>query len=127
MLGLKARKTVWRTLAPTLFYWEEPSASGDPGDFHFEGYPYKRLQSIQAEVSKFWTKWSQLAGPNLFMRSKWHTRQQNVAVGDVVWLADQNAPRGQYELARVVSVNTDRKGIVRDAHVRPFPSGPVPR
>lgn len=31
-----------------------------------------------------------MAGLNLFVRSKWHTRERNVAVGDVVWLADQN-------------------------------------
>ena len=102
------------------------SSKGDPGDFKFEGYPYKRLQTTQAEVSKFWKKWCQLAGPNLFIRSKWHTREQNVAVGDVVWLADQNALRSQYKLPRVVSVNADRRGIVRDVNVRTFPSYPVP-
>lgn len=90
---------------------------GDPGDFQFDGYPYKRLN--------FWKKWSQLAGPNLFIRNKWHTKERNVAVGDVVWLADQNALRGQYKLARVVSVNADSKGIVRDVLVKTFPSYPV--
>ncbi|KAM9553345.1 uncharacterized protein ACWYII_035103 isoform 1-T2 [Salvelinus alpinus] len=41
-------------------------------------------------------------------------------------LADQNAWRGHYKLARVISVNIDKKGIVRDVHVRTFPSYPVP-
>ncbi|KAB5567602.1 hypothetical protein PHYPO_G00234660 [Pangasianodon hypophthalmus] len=99
---------------------------GDLGSFEFEGYPYKRLRAIQTEVDQFWRKWSQLAGPNLYIRSKWHTAHRNVAVGDVIWLADQNALRGQYKLARVISVNTDKKGIVRDVHVRTFPSYPVP-
>lgn len=66
-----------------------------------------------------------MAGPNLFIRNKWHTKERNVAVGDVVWLADQNALRGQYKLARVVSVNADSKGIVRDVLVKTFPSYPV--
>ncbi|XP_055768950.1 uncharacterized protein LOC129844827 [Salvelinus fontinalis] len=99
---------------------------GDLGCFDFERYPYKRLRAIQTEVDRFWRKWSQLAGPNLFVRSKWHTTHRNVAVGDVVWLADQNAWRGHYKLARVISVNIDKKGIVRDVHVRTFPSYPVP-
>lgn len=90
---------------------------GDPGSFEFKGYTYKRLRIIQTEVDRFWRKWSQLAGPNLFIRSKWHSRHRNVAVGDIIWLADQNALRGHYKLARVVSVGTDAKGIVRDAHV----------
>lgn len=66
-----------------------------------------------------------MAGPNLFIRNKWHTKKRNVAVGDVVWLADQNALRGQYKLARVVGVNADSKGIVRDVLVKTFPSYPV--
>lgn len=80
-------------------------STGDPGDFQFEGYPDKRLHVIQSEVNKFWKKWSQLADPNLFVRNKWHTRNRNVAVGNVVWLADQNAVRGHFKLARVISVN----------------------
>lgn len=99
--------------------------SGDPGTFDFEGYSYKRLRAIQTEVDRFWRKWSQLAGPNLFVRTKWHTAHRNVAIGDVVWLADQNALRGQFRLARVISVNIDQKGIARDVHVRTFPSYPV--
>nr|XP_054588876.1 uncharacterized protein LOC129153544 [Nothobranchius furzeri]XP_054588877.1 uncharacterized protein LOC129153544 [Nothobranchius furzeri] len=105
-------------ITPNSLLLGRANLKGDPGDFQFDGYPYKRLKSIQTEVSKFWKKWSQLAGPNLFVRNKWHTKERNVAVGDVVWLADQNALRGQYRLARVVSVNTDRKGIVRDVLVR---------
>lgn len=83
---------------------------GDQGSFEFEGYPYKRLRIIQEEVNKFWRSWCQLAGPNLFVRNKWHTKERNIAVGDVVWLADQNALRGQYKMARVVSINADKKG-----------------
>lgn len=93
--------------------------------FDFEAYPYKRLRLIQEVVNKFWRKWCQLAGPNLFVRNKWHTKQRNVAVGDVVWMADQNALRGQYKLAKVISVNADEKDIVRDVLIRSFPSYPV--
>lgn len=66
-----------------------------------------------------------MAGPNLFVRSKCHTKKRNVAVEDIVWLADQNALRGQYKLARVVNVNMDKDGIVKDVNVRTFPSYPV--
>lgn len=80
---------------------------------------------MQAEVSK-WRSWIQLAGPNLFIRSKWHTAERNVAVGDVVWLCDQNAKRGQVRLGRVVSTNPDSKGIMRDVNVRVIPSYSIP-
>lgn len=81
---------------------------------------------MQAVVDKFWRRWSQLAGPNLFLRSKWHTTHRNIATGDIVWIADQNALRGQFKLGRVISVNPDSKGVVRDVNVRTFPSYPVP-
>ena len=123
---IQSREDCVEYISPNSLILGRASPRGDPGDFKFEGYPYKRLQTIQAEVSKFWKKWCLLAGPNLFIRSKWHTRERNVAVGDVVWLADQNALRSQYKLARVVSVNADRRGIVRDVNVRTFPSYPVP-
>jgi hypothetical protein len=51
--------------------------------------------------------------------------ETNVAIGDIVWLCDQNALRGQFKLARVVSVNADPRGIIRDVHVKVSPSGCV--
>ena len=121
----QSREDCIEYLSPNSLLLGRAGPKGDPGRFNFEGYSYKRLKMIQAEVNKFWKKWSQLAGPNLFVRSKWHTRKHNVAVEDIVWVADQNALRSQYRLARVVSVNTDKKGVVRDVNVRTFPSYPV--
>lgn len=60
------------------------SQSGDFKTFYFSSYPYKRFRVMQSEVTKFWRSWSQLASPNLFVRSKWHTAQRNITVGDVV-------------------------------------------
>lgn len=45
---------------------------------------------------------------NLFI-SKWHTTHRNVAIGDIVWIVDQNALRGQFKLGRVISVNPDSR------------------
>ncbi len=112
-------------ITPNSLLLGRASPRGDIGDFDFAGYPYKRLRVIQGEIKKFWGKWSQLAGPNLFIRSKWHTKERNVAVGDIVWVADQNALRSQYKLGRVIKVNADSKGIVRDVDVRVFASHPV--
>lgn len=122
----QSREDCIQYISPNSLILGRTGPKGDTGDFTFEGYSYKKLKVIQAEVNRFWEKWSQLAGPNLFVRSKWHTKERNVAVGDVVWLADQNALRGQYKMARVIDVNTDKKGVVRDVKVRTFPSYPVP-
>lgn len=119
---IQSREDCVRYVSPNCLLLGRASPKSDPATFNYENYTYKRLHTIQVEVNKFWKKWSQLAGPNLFIRSKWHTKKRNVAVGDVVWVADQNALRSQYKLGRVVQVNQDKKGVVRDANVRVFPS-----
>ncbi|XP_058477623.1 uncharacterized protein LOC131448851 [Solea solea] len=113
-------------VTPNTLLLGRASQSGDLKTFDFHNYPYKRLRAMQSEVTKFWRSWSQLAGPNLFVRSKWHTEQRNVAIGDVVWLCDQNALRGQFKLGRVISTTPDVKGVVRDVNIRVFPSYCVP-
>lgn len=110
------------SVTPNTLLLGRASSSGDFKSFDYATYPMKRLQEIQTLVNHFWKSWSQLAGPNLFVRSKWHTAERNVAVGDIVWLCDQNALRGQFKLARVVAVNPDQRGIVRDVHVRVSPN-----
>lgn len=77
-----------------------------------ETHSWHRLRAVQAGVDKFWAKWSDLAGPNLFIRQKWHQTERSVKVGDVVWVADQNALKGQFRLSRVVTTYPDEKGVV---------------
>ncbi len=121
----QSREDCVEYISPNSLLLGRTGPRGDPGTFDFEGHSYKRLRTIHTEVDRFWRKWSQLAGPNLFVRTKWHTAHRNVAIGDIIWLADQNALRSQFRLARVIDVNTDRKGIVRDVYLRSFPSNPV--
>lgn len=119
---VQSREDCIQYLTPNTLLLGRSSHEGDIKHFDFSSYPLKRLNEMQSHVNSFWRKWSQLAGPNLFIRSKWHTKQRNVAVGDVVWVADQNALRAQYKLGRVVSTNPDPKGIVRDVNIRVIPS-----
>lgn len=103
--------------------------TGQGGDMHgidVETHPWRRLRAVQAGVDKFWSKWSELAGPNLFIRHKWHRTERSVKVGDVVWIADQNALRGQFRLGRVVTTYPDKKGVVRDADVTTCVGLPAP-
>ena len=123
---IQSREDCIRYITPNTLLLGRASQCGDINTFDFSSYPYKRLRAMQSEVNKFWNSWSQLAGPNLFIRSKWHTTQRNVTVGDIVWLSDQNALRGQFKLGKVVSTNPDHKGVVRDVNVRTFPSYSVP-
>ncbi|KAK5920107.1 hypothetical protein CgunFtcFv8_023947 [Champsocephalus gunnari] len=117
--------------------WEKPRAKQTPtrnltGKTVKDPVEVKRFCSLQKRVGVIaWVwraarKWLEIKDqPRAESKLEviWHTRNRDV--GDVVWLADQNALRGHYKLARVVSVNTDGKGIVRDVNVRTSPGFPV--
>ena len=50
-------------------------------------------------------------------RKKWREAKDNLKVGDVVLVVDQNAPRGQWRLGRVKEVFPDQDGQVHVVHV----------
>ena len=51
-------------------------------------------------------------------RQKWIRRRRNVAVGDLVLIADEHSPRGQWPMGVVEEVTPDRYGALRQATVR---------
>lgn len=112
-------------ITPNSLMLGRAGPNGDSQGFEYPTYPVVRLRTIQIEVDKFWKRWSQLAGPNLYIRQKWHAPARNVATGDLVWLADQNALRGQFRLGRVVEACADERGVVRDVRVKTCRSCPV--
>jgi len=122
---LQVQDDAVEVITPNTLLLGRAGPTGDSRGYEFQGYPFVRLRAVQIEVNKFWQRWSQLAGPGLFIRPKWHSKARNVAVGDLVWLADQNALRGQFRLGRVVEVAPDVNGVVRDVKVRTCPSCPV--
>ncbi|RXN38928.1 gag-pol fusion poly [Labeo rohita] len=105
-------------LTPNTLLLGRTRQGGDTGGIDLCTLPWRRLRAIQIGVDMFWKKWSELAGPNLFVRPKWHRTQRNVAIGDIVWIADQNALRGQFRLGRIQAVYPDKKGLVRDADIK---------
>jgi len=75
----QSREDCVEYVSPNSLLLGRTGRKGDQGSFEFEGYPYRRLRIIQEEVNKLWRSWCQLAGPNLFVRNKWHTKERNVA------------------------------------------------
>lgn len=122
---VQSREERIQYITPNNLLLGRATQSGDFKTVDYTTYPFKRLKEVQTIVNNFWKSWSQLAGPNLFIRSKWHTAERNVTIGDIVWLCDQNALRGQFRLARVIGANPDFRGVVRDVHVRVSPSSSI--
>ncbi|XP_077949972.1 uncharacterized protein LOC144389412 [Gasterosteus aculeatus] len=112
-------------LTPNSLILGRASLGGDTSGLDLDTHPWRRLRAIQIGVDRFWAKWRELAGPNLFIRHKWHRTERNVKVGDLVWIADPNALRGQFRLGRILTVYPDSKGIVRDADIATCAGIPV--
>ncbi|CAG2242061.1 unnamed protein product [Mytilus edulis] len=88
------------------------------GNFN-ENSNYKlRWKFIQQVVQNFWKKWTRDFFPTLIIRQKWHTKQRNVKVGDLVIVQDSNIVRGRWKMAQIVEANAGRDGFVRDVILR---------
>ena len=51
-------------------------------------------------------------------RQKWQRPKTDIRTGDVVLVADENTPRGQWPLGRVTEVKKDRDGRVRSCVIK---------
>ena len=79
--------------------------------------PRNRWRLIQNLVKIFWKRWREEFLATLNTRKKWREKEDNLKVGDVVLVVDQNAPRGQWPLGRVEEVFPGKDGRVRVVQV----------
>lgn len=85
-----------------------------PGRFTKEDlYAKKRWRRVQYLSEQFWNRWSKEYLANLTLRSKWQTPRRNVQVDDIVLVKENDLPRNQWKLARVLEVQKDKEGLVR--------------
>ena len=76
-----------------------------PGRFqHTDVYSRKRWRRVQYLTNEFWTRWRNEFIQNLQQRQKWIRPQANLHIGDIVIVKDDNLPRNQWLLARIVEV-----------------------
>ena len=73
----------------------------------------------QAHVNSFWKTWSREYLTSLHTRAKWRKTRRDVAEGDLVLLVDEQAPRGEWRMGRIVRAEGSddhvRKALVRRA------------
>ncbi|PFX26877.1 hypothetical protein AWC38_SpisGene8468 [Stylophora pistillata] len=84
---------------------------------HADVYMRRRWRRVQYLANLFWTSWKREYLPTLQPRSKWNSPKQNLAVGDVVLLKD-NCPRSVWPMGRVISAESDKKGLIRTVHLK---------
>lgn len=68
-------------------------------------------------VKTFWKRWREEFLATLNTRKKWWEAKENLRVGDVVLVVDQNAPRGKWHLGRIDEVFPGQDGQVHVVQV----------
>lgn len=90
-----------------------------PGTFVKEDlYVKKRWRQVQYLCEQFWSRWRIEYLTNISLRQKWHTARRNVQVGDIVIVKEEEVPRNEWRLARVLEVSKDSDGLVRRAMIQ---------
>ncbi|XP_038106744.1 uncharacterized protein LOC119766334 [Culex quinquefasciatus] len=109
----------FEALTPGHFLIQRPlTAIAEPD---LEGVPQNRLamwQNAQRFTQQLWKKWSTQYLSNLQSRTKWTKERNNVAVGTMVLIKDENAPPQKWKLGRVLHVFRGTDGNVRVVTVR---------
>ena len=86
----------------------------DKGDLHCK----RAWRQAQYLAGGFRRRWSSEYLPTLMERQKWKMPKPNIKEGDLVLLADESYPRGQWPIARVEEVVVSRDGYVRTIRVK---------
>ena len=89
-----------------------------PGKFVKEDlYVRKRWRRVQYLSEQFWCRWKKEYLAGITLRQKWHTPSRNVQVDDIV-IVQEDAPRNEWKLARVLDVCKSDDGLVRKATIQ---------
>ncbi|XP_062701856.1 uncharacterized protein LOC134285311 [Aedes albopictus] len=76
------------------------------------------LQKVQRHVQQLLKNWSKLYLSELHNRTKWTVHRNNVAVGTMVVLKDEERPPLKWQLGRVTDVHAGEDGNVRVVTVK---------
>ncbi|XP_023808300.1 uncharacterized protein LOC105355630 isoform X2 [Oryzias latipes] len=85
-----------------------------PGKFVKEDiYARKRWRHVQYLAEQFWSRWRKEYLSNIAIRQCWHTPKRNLQIRDIVMIKDDDLPRTEWRLGRVLETTTDKDGCVR--------------
>jgi len=91
-----------------------------PGIFQKEHmYCRNRWRQVQYLANQFWTRWKKEYLQILQQRQKWTVSKRNMKVGDIVLIKDEDTPRYQWPLGRIVEVFPDKEDkLVRNVKLQ---------
>ena len=89
-----------------------------PGSFQkADKYAKKLWRLVQHLTNEFWNRWKQEFLHSLQARQKWIRPRRNLEQDDIVLIKDDNVPRNNWRLARVIKVIQDGDKLVHRVSV----------
>lgn len=68
---------------------------------------------VQYLTNEFWSRWKKEFLLSLQTRQKWTRPRKNLQVNDIVIVKDDDIPRNQWKMGRVIEAIPDQDGLVR--------------
>ena len=81
-------------------------------------YARNRYKVVQFVADEFWRRWLEEYPATIMTRTKWKREKENLRLGDVVLIVDENSVRGDWPLGRVIELCPDKYGLVRSVKVK---------
>ena len=81
-------------------------------------YARRWWRQVQYLATVFWKRWLREYLPMLQTRPKWNGNKIDVNPGDLVLVVEENLPRGQWPLGRVLHTCEGRDGVVRSCKIK---------
>ena len=106
-------------ITPNHLLQPRSQEQGPPGMFTEEDkYARRRWRQVQFLADLFWRRWLKEYLPSLQRRQKWLHPQRDYQVGDIVLIADSQAPRNSWLMGKIESVCKGSQGHVRSAVIK---------
>lgn len=107
------------TLTPAHFLTGAPLTSVVEPDISILNiHRLDRWQKVCYMQQQFWKRWSTEYLTLLQQRTKWQAKTNNISIGAMVLLKDENQPPLKWQLGRVTDIIKGQDGVVRVAVVR---------
>lgn len=83
--------------------------------------PLNRLdhyQFLQKLVQEYWKEWSQEYLLQLQQRTKWKQKQENLQIGQLVLIIEDNYPPAQWSMGKIIEVFPGDDNLIRVVNVK---------
>lgn len=106
-------------ITPNHFLIGGPSSTTVPIALDEKVWCLRKQWRIAQHLSNcFWSQWIRSYLPELTRRTKWHTEQPAIQIGDLVLVCDSNQSRNEWRRGRIIAVFPGPDGRIRNVEVK---------